>query len=131
MSKSEENFDKDLMKVYGWSKNKNFRVVDTLPEKHAYCITPKHVTYASDHHGGMLGEEAIKGAEKEGVDCGVRECIMKYEDHKHGLVVQCLKEPKNKNKFGKECQTYLKKIVKTNHFKEHDYIGVVLLESWA
>lgn len=37
---------------------------------HPYCITPKHVGYASDHHSGMLGDTAIEALEKnEGRGC--------------------------------------------------------------
>lgn len=58
---------------------------------HPYCITPKHVTYAADHHNGLLGEDAIREAEKYGkVVCDTcrywnkkeYKPILNYDDHK-------------------------------------------------
>ena len=48
---------------------------------HPYCITPRHVAYASDHCGGMLGESAIEGAERKGAKCGMKGCQLRYSQH--------------------------------------------------
>lgn len=82
---------------------------------HPYCITPLHVAYASDHHFGMLGEEAILGAEKRGARCGmysdgagrwangrtgrcVHPCMTPYKEHtkgEHVLFVRALVDRKS------------------------------------
>jgi|ERR1035441_5437898 hypothetical protein len=43
--------------------------VKSVSMPHPYCITPKHVAYAADHCGGMLGTDAIRAAEKTGAAC--------------------------------------------------------------
>jgi hypothetical protein len=55
--------------------------IDTFTEPHPYCITDKHVAYASDHHGGMLDERAIEHAEKHGAKCGTKGCYLKHKEH--------------------------------------------------
>ena len=70
-----------------------FARVWTHYDPHPYCIGPRHVGYASDHFGGILGEEAIRAAERHGILCamesdrpGRRErCGMRYDDHKAHL----------------------------------------------
>ncbi|MDP2217152.1 MAG: hypothetical protein Q8J68_07705 [Methanolobus sp.] len=47
---------------------------------HPYCITPKHISHASDHYHGILGEAAIIDAEKHGAKCDICRKINK----KHG-----------------------------------------------
>lgn len=66
-----------------------FKPVDVLYTPHPYCITPKHVAYAADHYGGMLGEDAIQALESKhgrGI-CGVRGCTLRREDHKPVLLL--------------------------------------------
>jgi len=47
---------------------------------HPYCITPRHVEYASDHFGGILSEEAIREAEKNGIAvCDI--CLKQFREH--------------------------------------------------
>lgn len=38
---------------------------------HPYMITPRHVAWASDNHGGILDGYAIEQAELHGAHCGV------------------------------------------------------------
>jgi len=54
--------------------------VEKILIPHPYCITPRHVEYASDHFGGILSEEAIREAERE-VDavCGI--CLKQFREH--------------------------------------------------
>jgi hypothetical protein len=72
-----------------------FRVAGTTTvnhKPHPFCITPKHVAYASDHCGGMLGEEACKAA-----PCGIGRpgspirgedpCHLSYEEHTHDVAL--------------------------------------------
>ena len=73
-----------------------YRVKDTIGVPHPYCITPKHVAYASDHCSGMLGVDAIRGAEKHGAVCDTCKQIgkqhgtpyLKYDEHKQALLVE-------------------------------------------
>ena len=69
----------------------------TLP--HPYCITPKHVEVAADHHSGMLGEYAIEDAEKRGAKCGMRGCLLPYSSHESQvmLVIVVKGRPKDLN----------------------------------
>lgn len=64
--------------------------VRTFCTPHPYCITPKHVVYASDHCGGFLSEDAIREAEKDGARCDT--CRHQYknltfDEHKTELAV--------------------------------------------
>jgi hypothetical protein len=46
--------------------------IDKVSIPHPYCITPKHVEWASDHCGGMLTKDAIREAEqKHGAACDI------------------------------------------------------------
>jgi hypothetical protein len=84
---------------YGKSKEGNFQVIDTIGVPHPYCITPKHVAYASDHFNGMLGKEAIIEAEKYGkAVCDIckginrkdySKPILTYDQHEQALLVNC------------------------------------------
>jgi uncharacterized protein with ATP-grasp and redox domains len=47
-------------------------VMDVNHKPHIFCITEKHVVYASDNCGGMLSDSAIKEYEKKhGPSCGM------------------------------------------------------------
>ncbi len=128
MAQLETKFNEELMKIYGWSKNKNFRVVDTIPTKHPFCITHHHVGWCSDHCGGILDIEAMEIANAYKSGCGT--CGASISEHKSALLVQCLKEPTNDNKYGKELHAYLKKIIKFEHFKSKKYEGAALMSSF-
>jgi len=67
-----------------------FRIsrIETVNHKpHLFCITPRHVAYASDHCGGSLGEEACE----KGGPCGIgrpgspikgeQACQLSYREH--------------------------------------------------
>jgi hypothetical protein len=45
--------------------------VEKITHPHPYCITPRHVAWAADHFGGMLGTDAIRDAEKHGATCEI------------------------------------------------------------
>ena len=138
-TKSENKFNDELIKIYGRSTKGNFGIVDTWPEKHAYCIGSKLVGFASDKFMGRLDEDAIQAAEKEDIWCETcvtafkrrdTDKIMTWDEHKSGLLVQCLVQPSNDNPEGKELQVYLKKCIKIKHFLKGGYIGFVLLDSF-
>jgi len=48
---------------------------------HPFTIGGKHVTYAADNFGGILGEEAILSAEKKGIYCAHPHCKLPYKEH--------------------------------------------------
>ncbi len=131
----------ELIKVYGRSANGNFGIINTIPEKHSYCIGTKLMMFGSDRYNGILSEECIRAAEKEkGIYCETCEAayrrrdidkVMDYDDHNHGLVVECLKKVKNKTPEAEELTKYLKKCIKLEHFKKSGYIGFVLLDRFS
>lgn len=45
--------------------------VESISRPHPYCITPRHVEWAADHYSGMLTQEAIIDAEKNGAKCDI------------------------------------------------------------
>lgn len=64
--------------------NAKFRVkgIETISNPHPYVIGPKHVAWASDHHSGLLGREAIESGEKQGITCQHPHCNLAYKEHK-------------------------------------------------
>jgi len=108
--------------VYGQSAEGHFSVVDTIGIPHPYCITPKHVEYASDHCSGMLDEAAIEGAEKNGARCDIcraNRLNLAYRDHKHALLVECLAPLKIGDAVNPELHAWLlriKDLAETNHY---------------
>lgn len=80
--------------TYPDSPSGRFKVIDSIPTSHAYCITPKHVRIASDDHGGMLDESAIEDAERRGAKCGTCKGKLAYKEHESALLVECAIEPK-------------------------------------
>jgi hypothetical protein len=142
-TKTEAKYNQELIKIYGRSEKGNFGVVDTMPEKHAYCIGAKHVGFAADHFSGMLSEECIREGEKQGkFHCETCESayrrrdtdtVMDFDEHLSGLLIECLQKPSDEkgNEYGKELKTYMKKIIEMKHFKDHYYVGFVLLDMFA
>jgi hypothetical protein len=85
----------DKLKKYGQyispDGNTTFEIIDTLGVPHPYCVTPKHVAYASDHCSGILSKDAIRAAEKEGAACDIcrkkGEGILTVDEHGTALLV--------------------------------------------
>ena len=80
-----------------YPKTELFEAVDTIGVPHPYCIAPKHVAYASDHCSGILGREAIIGAERAGAVCDICRVngeFLSFEQHKQALLIKCKKEDK-------------------------------------
>ena len=80
-------------------------VDDVNHKPHPYMIGPRHITYASDHHSGRLGEEILKA-----VQCAHVDCRLSYEEHTSDNVcfLQLLRNGTNE-----EAQTVLKALVDT------------------
>lgn len=93
----------EKLEKYPKSANGNFYVKDTVPVPHPYCITPRHVAYASDHHSGILDRYAMEQAEKNGVRCGICKGKLRYEDHETALLIGCMADIKE----NKELHEYL------------------------
>jgi len=75
-------------KLKKYRKTSKFKVIDTIPVPHPYCITPKHVVFASHNHCGILGELAITEGEKQGIFCGICKGKLSYKQHETALLVQ-------------------------------------------
>jgi hypothetical protein len=72
-----------------YPKTDKFEIIDTIGTPHPFCITPRHVVFASDHHGGMLGKEAIEAYEKSkgSCHCGVKGCQLSFAEHETALLI--------------------------------------------
>lgn len=83
-----------LRGTYPPSPSGRFKVIDAIPTQHPYTIGAKHVVHASDHFGGILGEEAILDCEKKGIKCDACKGRLSYEEHEWALLVDCTADPK-------------------------------------
>lgn len=115
---------------YGESENKNFKVIDSIPVPHPYCITHLHLKY---NEGMYLTAESIKKTEEKGAVCdicrknvnsGNQAKILSYEDHKQALVLSCKKEMKNNG----ELKEYLLKI--KDRAERNGYVGFVFMKEF-
>lgn len=100
---------------YGKSENENFEVIDTIGVPHPFCITPRHVAYASDHYGGILDKKTLSKH-----PCGMKGCSLTYEMHETALVIACYKE------FNDELKSYLLKI--KDEAVANNYAGFAFLD---
>jgi hypothetical protein len=111
---------------YGESAQGNFKVVDTIPTTHAFCVTPKHIAYAADHHHGILDEYVI---ERSGAPCGVKGCNLAFNDHKFALLISCRREisdPKTQQAVP-ELHEYLCNI--KDECEKNGYVGFAFVKS--
>lgn len=80
-------------------ENSNIKLVkiETAHIPHPYCITSKHVAWASDHFFGRLGHEAIVDAETHGkAVCGICKGKLKYGEHESKKTL-FIEVPQNKD----------------------------------
>jgi len=77
-----------IEKLRDYPKTEKFECIDTIGVPHPYCITPKHVSWASDKFNGMLNTNAIKDAEKHGARCDICKGKLKYEEHEQAILVE-------------------------------------------
>ena len=105
-------------KQYGESEFGNFKVINKIGVPHSYCLTPRHISVASDEFGGMLTESVIRSAEEEGAVCdicknlvreGKQDNILSFDEHKQALVVECKKDVKTDKEAQKEINEWLLK----------------------
>lgn len=76
------------------SKGNFYTTGDTITGNtvgHPFVIGTRLVAFASDRFGGMLGDEAIKAAAKQGIGCDMRGCNYTIDEHKEetALKVYC------------------------------------------
>lgn len=66
---------------------------------HPYVIGSKHVAYAADHYGGMLGKETL-----EKIPCAEKGCQLPYDEHTSDKVMFLQLK---RDTTGKEAGTFL------------------------
>ncbi len=89
---------------------------------HPFTIGSKHVAFASDKYGGMLGDSAINNPDFP--PCAARGCSLSYDEHTYNtvLVLELTKDANNK-----EVQAVLESI---NEEIESDKLdGYVFIEN--
>jgi hypothetical protein len=62
-----------------------FRIKDTIPVPHPYCITPEHMQLDKMYMNGDTIQEAEKIC---GAKCGMEGCKLSYDEHKIALLVE-------------------------------------------
>ena len=113
----------DVKGAYPPSPGGNFRIKDTIGVPHPYCIGPKHVGVAADHHGGMLTKESIIDAERRGAKCGICKGKLQYAEHETALLVGCKVEIKSAEP---ELRDWLKGIV--DEATKNGYAGFAFMK---
>jgi len=103
------------------SKSGNFIVIDSIGVPHPYCITPRHVVYASDNNCGMLTTDSIQEAEEHGARCGICKGKLSYSEHEHALLISCKKDPQTDENAKEELHAYLLKL--KDKAEEDGYAG--------
>lgn len=67
------------------------RMTSVNHKPHPYMIGPRHVSHASNHFGGILGDAAIEDAERNGIGCANRDhhgtCGLTRAEHTSERVV--------------------------------------------
>ena len=114
-----------------YTKSEHFEITDTIGVPHPYCITPRHVEEAADHHGGMLTEAAIEATErKRGRSCGVRGCNLDYKEHEQALIVTCRAPLKGADgKVNPELEQML--LANKDECERNGYAGFAFVEAKA
>ena len=103
-----------------YPKTDLFSVIDSLSVPHSYCITPKHVAYASDYYNGLLNEDSIRGAEENGILCGT--CELPRDKHEQVLLINCKMEDK------KGLYDYL--LLIKSRASEEGFVGFAFKKGW-
>ena len=116
----------ELKAQAGESSQGNFFIKDSIGVPHPYCLTPKHVEVAADHHGGMLGEAAIEHAERLGAKCGICKGKLTWKQHEQAVLIGCKAELKDEGgTVNPELHQYL---LKLKPLVEGHYAGFAFLK---
>jgi hypothetical protein len=94
-------------------------VLDINHDPHPFMIGPKHITYAADNCGGMIGEDVLKK-----LGCAHPGCNTSYEDHKS--IKACFIKLK-KNSTQDEVQAEHKKMLELLTINKIE--GIVLVDT--
>jgi len=86
---------------------------------HPYTVGSRHIAYASEHHGGMLGKETLKK-----VKCAVPGCDLSYDEHTSDCVA-FLSLLRNANNI--EMDVIIKKLV--DDIPEGLFDGIVFVDT--
>lgn len=81
--------DKEVKRLFNEIKQDVFRYKSTMDvnhKPHPYTIGPRHVKYASENWGGMLGSAAIRAGEKIGIRCAHKNCGLGIDEHTYDTV---------------------------------------------
>lgn len=121
MSELEDKYE-ELFKDSPFIVN-NIMHVNQKP--HPYTIGAKHIVWASDHWGGMLGKEAILDGEKHGVHCAHPRCNVPYDEHTEGdhILFLSLKDHVSHEK----ASTFLKSV--SDELQKDKIDGIALVET--
>lgn len=113
------------IKLFGISKDNNFKVIDSIGVPHPYCISSKHLELNDSIYLD------IEGAESKGAKCDI--ClklnskdgtnILSYKEHKQALLIECKKEIKR----SKELKDYLNKI--KNKAEKKGFVGFAFIRA--
>lgn len=89
MNEHTEDFNRELSQIPE-PDEQHIRIkgIKKVRIPHPYCITPKHVSHASNHYGGILGKDTIIDAEKHGAKCDT----CKKANKKHGSPILTFEE---------------------------------------
>lgn len=113
---------------YPESEKGNFYIKDTIGVPHPYCIGTRHVSYAHAKHGGILDDDAIRGAEREAnAKCDICKGQLSYDQHEQALVVGC-KANANNEPHKTELRVFLMGCIE--EAQKHGYAGFTLLQEF-
>ena len=126
MEKKLKEEEKKDSRFEHYPKTELFSVVDTLGVPHPYCITPKHINYASEYYGGVLNTNSIRDAEKNGACCDICKQngnkVLTVDEHETALLVNCKSDDKEK------LQEYL--LLIKSICEKDKFVGFVLRKDW-
>jgi len=122
---NDKKTERKFLRMFGQSKNKNFKIIDSIGVPHTYMITPKHLEYSESMYLD------ISGAEKKGAVCDIckhnkSDKILSYEEHKQALLVKSKQDFKDNKKLSKELQDWLVSI--KDKCEKKKFVGFTFLE---
>lgn len=111
-AKYEPSFTEDLF-------IKLMDIMDVNHHPHPYTIGPKHIQHASDHSGGLLGEDTVQK-----IPCAHLNCKLSYAEHTSDKVMFLQLK---RNTTDKEMHEFMDNLSKT--FVEDKIDGICFIET--